>query len=82
LDSLGIKPENITVVVSTHGHSDHTGNNNLFLNARQHIVGYCIHNKDEFLIHPFDKGIKKRREITLMQYSLLDAKKNFFALIN
>lgn len=58
LKKHSIKPEDISVVVSTHGHSDHTGNNNLFLNAKYHIVGQCIMRKDEFTIHhpwtPFD----------------------------
>lgn len=34
----------------THGHSDHVGNNNLFLNAQQ-IVGHDISHQDRFKIH-------------------------------
>lgn len=37
----GLNCEDINYVVSTHGHSDHVGNNNLFLKA-QHIVGRCV----------------------------------------
>ncbi|XP_055847970.1 metallo-beta-lactamase domain-containing protein 1 [Episyrphus balteatus] len=54
LKEHSIKPEDISAVVSTHGHPDHTGNNNLFLNAKWHIVGQTIMHKDKFLIHiPF-----------------------------
>ncbi|XP_043287780.1 metallo-beta-lactamase domain-containing protein 1 [Venturia canescens] len=42
LSSHNIKPEDIDYVVCSHGHSDHTGNNNLFLNA-EHIVGLTVH---------------------------------------
>ena len=44
LASKGVDPDQVTHVVSTHGHSDHTGNNNLFLKAT-HIVGHCISHK-------------------------------------
>ncbi|XP_038207967.1 metallo-beta-lactamase domain-containing protein 1 isoform X2 [Zerene cesonia] len=50
-----ITPDDINFVVSTHGHSDHTGNNNLFLKAT-HIVGFSISFKDKYYIHPFEKG--------------------------
>ncbi|KAI5635737.1 metallo-beta-lactamase superfamily domain-containing protein [Phthorimaea operculella] len=50
-----ITPEEINYVVSTHGHSDHVGNNNLFLNAK-HIVGFSVSHKDKYIMHPFDKG--------------------------
>ncbi|KAK6645460.1 hypothetical protein RUM43_001737 [Polyplax serrata] len=43
--SHGLKPEDVNFVVSTHGHSDHCGNNNLFLDA-VHIVGYSISYKN------------------------------------
>ncbi|XP_050542821.1 metallo-beta-lactamase domain-containing protein 1 [Daktulosphaira vitifoliae] len=41
LAQYGLSCEDINYVVSTHGHSDHVGNNNLFLKA-QHIVGRCV----------------------------------------
>jgi len=37
----GIDWKDIDFVVSTHGHSDHTGNNNLFLSAK-HVVGNSV----------------------------------------
>lgn len=55
LDHRGITPDEINFVVSTHGHSDHIGNNNLFLNAK-HIVGYCLSFRDQYHLHPFDQG--------------------------
>ncbi|XP_055902703.1 metallo-beta-lactamase domain-containing protein 1 [Eupeodes corollae] len=51
LKANSVKPEDISFVVSTHGHADHTGNNNLFLNAKWHIVGQCIMHQDKFPIH-------------------------------
>lgn len=48
--------DSIDYVVSTHGHSDHIGNNNLFLKAK-HIVGYSISYMDNYFIYNFDKGI-------------------------
>ncbi len=51
----GLNPDDINYVISTHGHSDHTGNNHLFLKAK-HIVGFCISEKDRYFLHPFDQG--------------------------
>lgn len=45
-------PDDINWVVSTHGHSDHLGNNNLFLKAR-HIVGTNISQRNRYFIHDF-----------------------------
>ena len=59
LDSLRLNklnPDEINYVISTHGHSDHTGNNHLFLKAK-HIVGFCISERDRYFLHPFDQGI-------------------------
>ncbi|CAG4965342.1 unnamed protein product [Colias eurytheme] len=50
-----LTPDDIHFVVSTHGHSDHTGNNNLFLKAT-HIVGFSISFRDKYYIHPFENG--------------------------
>ncbi|KPI97517.1 Metallo-beta-lactamase domain-containing protein 1 [Papilio xuthus] len=55
LKSQDLIPDDINFVVSTHGHSDHIGNNNLFLKAK-HIVGFSISYKDKYYIFPFDKG--------------------------
>lgn len=56
LKSLKIDPCDISYVISTHGHSDHCGNNNLFLQA-VHIVGYCVSKGNIYKNHPFDKGV-------------------------
>ncbi|XP_067008444.1 metallo-beta-lactamase domain-containing protein 1 isoform X3 [Anabrus simplex] len=50
-----LSPDEIDYVVCTHGHSDHIGNNNLFLNAK-HIVGFSLSCKDLYYIHPFETG--------------------------
>ncbi|XP_075970968.1 metallo-beta-lactamase domain-containing protein 1 [Anticarsia gemmatalis] len=55
LEKHDVRPENINYVVSTHGHSDHIGNNNLFRMAK-HIVGFSISFQDQYFMHPFDKG--------------------------
>lgn len=47
-----LTPNDITTVISTHGHSDHIGNNNLFLNA-QHIVGQCVSSANKYIYHDF-----------------------------
>lgn len=55
LKKHNITPDNIDYVVSTHGHSDHLGNNNLFKVAK-HIVGFSISFQDKYYIHPFNEG--------------------------
>lgn len=47
-------PEDISFVINTHGHSDHIGNNNLFLQAK-HIVGKSVSFKDEYELHDFER---------------------------
>jgi len=47
IEKHGIGCDDIDYVVSTHGHSDHVGNNNLFLNAK-HLVGRCISYKQMY----------------------------------
>lgn len=54
LRSVGLKKSEITTCISTHGHPDHTSNNNHFLKAR-HIVGHTISEGDEYFIHDFGK---------------------------
>ncbi|XP_072038008.1 metallo-beta-lactamase domain-containing protein 1-like [Amphiura filiformis] len=56
LASHGLCADDIDHVVCTHGHSDHVGNLNLFLNAR-HIVGYDVCQGDLYTDHPFSEGI-------------------------
>ncbi|XP_023335549.1 metallo-beta-lactamase domain-containing protein 1 [Eurytemora carolleeae] len=56
LKQFNMSPEDITHLVCTHGHPDHVGNNNLFTAAVQHIVGFSVHKKDEYFIHPFECG--------------------------
>ncbi|XP_061708671.1 metallo-beta-lactamase domain-containing protein 1 [Cydia pomonella] len=55
LQKHNVSPDDINYVVSTHGHSDHIGNNNLFLNAK-HIVGFSVSFREQYYMHPFDKG--------------------------
>lgn len=50
-----LTPDDIQYVVCTHGHSDHVGNNNLFLYAK-HIVGYSVSFRDVYTLHPFEDG--------------------------
>ncbi|XP_053664388.1 metallo-beta-lactamase domain-containing protein 1 [Anopheles marshallii] len=49
-----LHPDDIDYVVSTHGHSDHLGNNNLFLRAKRHIVGTNISHRNRYYVHDFD----------------------------
>ena len=47
LASEGLRPEDITHVVNTHGHPDHVGNNNLFTGSGVvHVMGHSIHTGD------------------------------------
>ena len=47
LASEGLRPEDITHVVNTHGHPDHMGNNNLFTGPGVvHVMGHSIHTGD------------------------------------
>lgn len=55
LKDNNLKPEDIDVVVGTHGHSDHIGNLNLFPHAKQ-IVGFDINIGHEYMSHNFKKG--------------------------
>lgn len=55
LRTISLDPGDIDYVVSTHGHSDHVGNNHLFLKAK-HIVGYSISFTDKYYAHPFNHG--------------------------
>jgi glyoxylase-like metal-dependent hydrolase (beta-lactamase superfamily II) len=58
LDSLvkhKVSPNDIDYVICTHGHSDHIGNNNLFLNAL-HIVGFSVSRKYDYYNHSFTSG--------------------------
>lgn len=48
-----VKPEEVDYVVCSHGHSDHVGNLNFFLNAR-HFVGSCMSHKNIYYSHDFD----------------------------
>ncbi|BES97660.1 unnamed protein product [Nesidiocoris tenuis] len=55
LKEFDLTPGDIQFVISTHGHSDHVGNNNLFLSAR-HIVGRCISYRTTYFDEPFSRG--------------------------
>ncbi len=43
LDELGLKPEDIDIVINTHDHWDHVENNDLFKNAK--IINYKNYNE-------------------------------------
>lgn len=49
-----ITPDQVDYLVCSHGHSDHVGNLNLFLNA-QHFVGSCKSHKNIYYFHDFEK---------------------------
>ncbi|XP_069678182.1 metallo-beta-lactamase domain-containing protein 1 isoform X1 [Periplaneta americana] len=55
LSHRGLACSDIDYVVCSHGHSDHVGNNNLFLKAK-HIVGFEVSFTDHYFIHPFETG--------------------------
>lgn len=67
LSRYGLEPSSIDYAIATHGHSDHLGNLNLFLEAT-HIVGFTISKNNEFFEHPFDKGKKKNYNFSLFYY--------------
>ncbi|XKL62538.1 hypothetical protein PGB90_002371 [Kerria lacca] len=48
-------PDRIQLLVSTHGHSDHIGNNNLFLKAK-HVVGFSVSFQHKYFDHSFLYG--------------------------
>ena len=54
MNQHGLKPEQISFVVCSHGHIDHVGNNNLFTNAI-HIVCYDVCVGEQYMLHQFDK---------------------------
>ncbi|XP_071440878.1 metallo-beta-lactamase domain-containing protein 1 [Hetaerina americana] len=55
LEKHGLSCDDINFLVCTHGHSDHVGNNNLFLRAK-HVVGYDISFENCFYEHDFKNG--------------------------
>ncbi|MEN6521777.1 MAG: MBL fold metallo-hydrolase [Armatimonadota bacterium] len=54
LEAHGVKPQDISFVVCTHGHSDHTGNTNLFPGAVL-ISSHDISKDDLYTVHDFAK---------------------------
>ncbi|MEQ2216221.1 hypothetical protein XENOCAPTIV_012752, partial [Xenoophorus captivus] len=55
LKQRGLEPRDITLVVGTHGHSDHIGNLNLFPSALT-IVGYDVSEGDVYLSNQLAEG--------------------------
>ncbi|XP_034020907.1 metallo-beta-lactamase domain-containing protein 1 [Thalassophryne amazonica] len=55
LREKGLEPEDINVVVGTHGHSDHIGNLNLF-SAALTVVGYDVSVKDTYRSNKLAEG--------------------------
>lgn len=51
----GLSPQDISYVVCTHGHSDHTGNTNLFPDAAL-ISSFDVCNGDLYTLHDFASG--------------------------
>lgn len=47
---MNVSPDDVSFVINTHSHSDHIGNNNLFLKAK-HIVGQSISYRDLYELH-------------------------------
>ncbi|EDO49728.1 predicted protein [Nematostella vectensis] len=58
LQNLGLTPEDIDHVVSTHGHVDHAGNLNLFPNAVHIMCRDICENDDIYKDDPFKEGHK------------------------
>lgn len=52
LAAINISPDDVSYLINTHGHSDHIGNNNLFLQAK-HIVGQSVSFRDQYELHNF-----------------------------
>lgn len=50
-----VKPDDVNYLVCTHGHSDHCGNMNLFLNAT-HFLGSCISHRHHYNYHDFENN--------------------------
>lgn len=65
LKNLGIKLVEIAYVISTHGHSDHVGNNNLFQQAIN-IVGISISKGDIFVTHSWPRPFVITKEIKVI----------------
>lgn len=55
LKTKNLTPEDITWVISTHGHSDHIGCNYLFQKAK-HVVGFDVSEKTRYYSHDFRSG--------------------------
>src|SRR5581483_3381257 len=51
----GVRADAVDFLVCTHGHSDHTGNNNLFPNATV-ILSYDVCQGDLYTFHDFQHG--------------------------
>lgn len=56
LKDEGLVPSDITHVLCTHGHPDHVGNNNLFTQAKYHLVGSSVFHKDSYFTTPLTEG--------------------------
>lgn len=67
ISSAGLSKEEITTVICTHGHSDHTGNNNLFPNLKTLIVGQTVSFRDEYELETdFVKGFQITDDIRVI----------------
>lgn len=79
LAAIGLKPEDIEVVIFTHLHWDHAYNNHLF----PHAVFYCQKKEYEGLIDPASEKIGYvPEEVLKYKYELVDGDAEIFPGIN
>uniref|UniRef100_U5EHE8 Metallo-beta-lactamase domain-containing protein 1 n=1 Tax=Corethrella appendiculata TaxID=1370023 RepID=U5EHE8_9DIPT len=65
LNEIDVHPEEVNYVICTHSHSDHIGNNNLFLNAK-HFVGNQVSHKNEYYSIDFAKPYQLTDDIQII----------------
>lgn len=54
LKTLNIHQDDIDLLVCSHSHPDHIGNNNLFTKATKHIVGISVYHQDIYDLNCFE----------------------------
>ncbi|RWS04483.1 metallo-beta-lactamase domain-containing protein 1-like protein [Dinothrombium tinctorium] len=60
-----IHASDLDLVICTHGHPDHVGNLNLFLDS-QHIVGRSIYRNDVYSVYDFEKPYVVSRNVKVV----------------
>lgn len=73
-----VRPEDIHYVVCSHSHADHIGNNNLFLEAKEHIVGTTVQHNTLF----HERNIKncKSQLKQMQEYMFYNILVNYYQL--